>query len=436
MAPDRAGGEAGLRPARRDYVVLGILAGTVGLNTVDRNMLGLLMPLIQKDVHLSDVGLGLLMGPAFVIVYSIAGVPIAWLSDKVGRRNIIAAGLAFWSSVTACTGLAMSAGHLLIARMLLGVGEASNMAPSSALIGDMFRGSYRVMAMAVFSAGGAVAIMIFYPLIGWIAQHHGWRPAYPIMGGIGLVITLLVLLLVREPAREDGRDATVRVEVAGDLTFREAMGAVLRSRAFLLLCFGGTAVSINYSALLAWLPTFMQRVHGLDAQQMGAMLGMYKGLVGVAATIGGGLFVTWVMRFDARWLAWAPILFCMGMVPAQMLLLLAQDPLLWHVGLALETILMSGVTPCLFALLITLLDARMRATGTALYLLIFNLVGQSVGPVLVGILNDGPLAHLGEDAVRYSLLIAPAVGALAALMLFGLSLTMNDRHTEMDPATS
>ena len=436
MTPQHAGGAAGQRPSRRDYVVLGILSGTVGLNTVDRNMLGLLMPLIRKDVHISDVGLGLLMGPAFVIVYSIAGVPIAWLADRAGRRNIIAAGLAFWSIVTGLTGFAMSLWHLLAARMLLGVGEASNMAPSSALIGDLFRGPYRVMAMAVFSAGGAVAIMIFYPLIGWVAQHHGWRPAYPIMGGIGLLLTLVILLLVREPAREADGDAPVRVGGEGDLRLRAAMGTVLKSRAFILLCCGGTAVSINYSALLAWLPTFMQRVHGLDAEQMGALLGMYKGLIGVAATIGGGLFVTWVMRFDARWLAWAPVLFCLLMVPAQMLLLLAQDPLLWHAGLALETLLMSGITPCLFALLITLLDARMRATGTALYLLVFNLIGQSVGPVLVGLLNDGPLAHLGGNAVRYSLLIAPAVMALGALMLFCLSLTMNGPDTEMDHATS
>ena len=421
MQPDQSGQSA--KPGVGAFVALGILSGTVGLNTVDRNMFGLLLPMIQKDIAISDTGLGFLMGPAFVVVYSIAGVPIAWLADKAGRKSIIAAGLALWSAVTAMTGLASTMAHLFAARIMLGIGEASNMAPSSALIGDLFPQRYRVMAMAVFAAGGPVAIMIFYPTIGWIAQNHGWRYAYPLMGTIGLLVAVLTMAFVREP----GRDRVAAADASGGddtLTFRAAASSVLRSGRFLLLCAGGVAVSINYSALLAWFPTFMERVHGLDAQQVGAMLGMYKGLLGVAATIGGGLLVTWLMRFDARWLAWAPLICVLGMVPAQFMLLLAATPLAWHLGLALDTILMSIVTPCLFALLITLLEPRIRATGTALYLLIFNLIGQSVGPVIVGALNDGPLIGLGSAAIRYSLLAAPAAMGLGALFLYGLSIAM------------
>lgn len=421
MQPDQV--EHSAKPRASAYIALAILSGTVGLNTVDRNMFGLLLPMIQRDIEISDIGLGFLMGPAFVIVYSIAGVPIAWLADKAGRKTIIAAGLALWSAVTALTGLAMTMAHLFVARMMLGIGEASNMAPSSALIGDLFTQRYRVIAMAIFAAGGPIAIMIFYPVIGWIAQTHGWRYAYPLMGMIGFVVAVITMAFVREPRREAPRfaDALATGEAIG---FRVAAGSVLKSGRFLLLCAGGVAVSINYSALLAWFPTFMERVHGLDAQQTGAMLGMYKGLLGVVATIGGGLLVTWLIRFDARWLAWAPLLCVLGMVPAQFMLLLSSTPLAWHMGLALDTILMSIVTPCLFALLITLLEPRIRATGTALYLLIFNLIGQSVGPVVVGVLNDGPLMGLGSAAIRYSLLAAPAAMVMGAVFLYGLSIAM------------
>lgn len=408
------------RPGVESCVALAVLAAAVGLNTVDRNMFGLLLPMIRADIPMSDTALGFLMGPAFVIVYSIAGVPIAWMADRIGRRAIIAAGLAAWSMVTAATGLAASVGQLAMARILLGIGEASNMAPSSALIGDMFRGRGRVIALAAFSAGGPLAIMAFYPLIGWVARAQGWRAAYPMMGLVGLVVAALVLLLVREPSR--GRRADARA--VGKPGLRAAAGSILRSGPFLLLCLGGTMVSIDYSAWLAWLPSFMMRVHGLDAQQVGAMIGMYKGLVGVGATIGAGLFVTWLMRFDERWLAWAPAIFCLLMAPAQLMLLLAREPIYWHVGLALETILLSGVTPALFALLITLLDPALRATGAALYLLIFNLVGQSLGPLAVGALNDGPFASFGDDAVRYSLLIAPALVMLGGVILLGLSAVM------------
>lgn len=413
------------RPGLGAIVALVILSGIVGLNTVDRNMLGLLLPQIQDEIALSDTALGFLMGPAFVIVYSIAGVPIAWLADRTNRRNIIAAGLAFWSAVTALTGAAMTYLHLIAARMALGVGEASNMAPTSALIGDMFRGRWRVMAMAVFAAGGPLAIMLFYPLIGWVAANHGWRPAYPMMGLIGLMVALLTLLLVKEPPRDPSRQP----KAAADGFFKSSFD-ILKSPGFLLLCFGGVMVSTNYSALLAWLPSFMLRVHGLDAEATGALLGLYKGFVGVGATIGAGIAVTLLMRFDRRWLAWAPMLFALGMIPAQLMLLLSDDPLWWHIGLALETVFMQGITPCLFALLITLLDSRVRATGAALYLLIFNLLGQSIGPLLVGALNDGPFATLGEQAIRYSLLTAPAIILIGAVLLFVLSLSMSKTEGE------
>jgi MFS family permease len=425
MAPDKAGQTA--RPGARAIVSLVILSGIVGLNTVDRNMFGLLLPQVQHDIPISDTALGFLMGPAFVIVYSLAGVPIAWLADRTSRRNIIAAGLAFWSAVTMLTGAAQNLIHLLAARMALGVGEASNMAPTSALIGDMFGGRWRVLAMAVFSAGGPLAIMLFYPVIGWIAASHGWRPAYPMMGAVGLVVALLTLLVVREPRRRTGP-----AKAGSQAGFLGSALAILKSKSFLLLCAGGVMVSTNYSAMLAWLPAFMLRVHGLDAQATGALLGTYKGLIGVAATLAGGVVVTLLMRLDRRWMAWAPMLFALGMVPAQMLLLLASQPVWWHVGLALETIGMQGITPALFALLITLLEPRVRATGAALYLLIFNLLGQSIGPLAVGMLNDGPFAAFGEQAIRYSLLTAPAVIAIGAILLFVLSLSMEGGKEDAD----
>jgi len=417
---DTAGAAVATRPGARAFASLLILSGVVGLNTVDRNMFGLLLPQIQQDIALSDTALGFLMGPAFVIVYSLVGVPLAWVADRTSRRNIIAAGLAFWSLVTVATGFARSFGHLLAARMALGVGEASNMAPTSALIADLFQGRGRVLAMAIFSAGGPLAIMLFYPVIGWVASEHGWRLAFPMMGAVGLAVAALTYFIVREPPRQTSRSGT-----SGDQpAIGEALGDVFASREFLLVCAGGTMVSINYSALLAWLPTFMLRVHGLDAEATGILLGTYKGLVGVGATIAGGLLVTWLMRFDRRWLAWAPAGFCLLMAPAQLLLLLAVDPFWWHVGLALETILMSAVTPALFALVLAMFDSRMRATGTALYLLVFNLVGQSVGPMLIGLLNDGPFAAEAEAAVRYSLLAAPAAIMFGALLLFMLALVM------------
>jgi MFS family permease len=419
----------------RHIYALIVLSGIFGINTVDRNMFGLLLPQIQQDIPMSDTVLGLLLGPAFVVVYSVAGVPLAWLADRTGRRGIIVIGLAFWSGVTAATGFAANVVHLLIARIFLGIGEASNLAPSSALIGDMFSERRRVMAMAVFTAGGPLAIMIFYPILGWVAANCGWRLAYPMMAIVGLIVAGLTLIFVREPKQTVTAN---RVEEPKEeqLTFGKAARTVFGSKRFLLLIIGGTMVGINYSALLAWLPTFFLRVHGMDAQATGVLLGTYKGLFGVVAAILGGLIVTWLMRFDLRWLAWAPAVFCAGMVPSQMMLLLADAPIWWQVGLAIETIMLACINPCLFALLVTLLAPKIRATGTALYLLIFNLVGQSLGPPLIGALNDGPFAYLGPNAIRYSLLTAPLVIAVGAVLLFLLSFMIDTKEAQHEGAVS
>lgn len=418
--PGASPGEDAQKPGLRAFVSLVILSAIVGLNTVDRNMFGLLLPQIQQDIELSDTALGFLMGPAFVIIYSVAGVPLAWLADRTNRRNIIAIGLAFWSAVTIATGFASSFIHLLFARMALGVGEATNMAPTSALIADMFPGRTRVLAMSVFAAGGPLAIMLCYPFIGWIASDYSWRAAFPLMGLIGIGVAILTMLAVKEPPRQKSAGSRSGKPVA----MTEAVKISFTSPAFLLICAGGTMVSINYSALLAWLPSFMLRVHGMDAAATGLLLGTYKGLIGVGATIAGGLLVTWLMRFDRRWLAWSPAIFCLLMAPAQGMLLLADDPFYWHVGLALETVLMSAVTPALFALVLALFESRMRATGTALYLLVFNLVGQSVGPMMIGMLNDGPFVGDADAAVRYSLLAAPVAIVLGAALLAAVSLFM------------
>jgi MFS family permease len=433
-----AGGEEP-RPGTRAIVSLVILSGVVGLNTVDRNMLGLLLPQIQQDIALSDAALGFLMGPAFMIVYSVAGVPLAWLADRTGRRNIIAAGLAFWSVVTLLTGFVQNLAHLLIARMALGVGEASNMAPTSALIGDLFRGRYRVIAVAIFAAGGPLAVMVFFPLIGTVAGSHGWRATYPMMGLIGLLVALLTILVVREPPREGAGDVEPAASPASPTAspapgmFATSAG-ILRTPGFATLAVAGTMVSISLAVTLAWLPSFMQRIHGLDSQATGTLLGMYKGGLGVAATLASGLIVTLLMRHDPRWLGWAPMALCLGLVPAQLLLLLADQPLWWHIGLALDSILMSAITPCLFALLLTVLDPRIRATGAALYLLIFNLVGQSVGPLVVGALNDSVFATMQTQAIRYSMLVAPAAGAVGAVMLLVISLQMGRGDEAAAPA--
>ena len=401
----------------RAVFTLVVLSLIGGLNNVDRNMFGLILPQIKADIHLSDFVLGFLSGPAFVIIYSTAGVPLAWLADKTSRRNIIAFGLGFWSLVTMATGLATNVVHLLFSRAFLGVGEASNMAPSSAMIGDLFPKKTRAVAVAVFAAGGPLGVMMAFPLIGWMTEHHGWRTAFYVMGAFGVSLAVFALVFLREPPREATAEQTTD---GNSLSFRSAVATAARSKPFLLLIVGATMLSINYSAMIVWVPTFMARVHDLNAQETGAYLGLYRGLFGVIAALCGGLIVTLLSRLDGRALAWVPAGFYVVMCPAELLLLFSDGSVGWQIGLALDNLFMNATIPCTFALLLALVDPKMRAVGSSFYLLIFNLVGQIVGPLAVGGLNEVLQPVFGETAIRYSLLISPismVIGAAILLML-------------------
>jgi len=393
-----------------------VITAIVALNSVDRNMMALVLPQLKQELHLTDTMLGALTGPAFMLVYALAGVPVAWLADRRSRSRIILLGLAFWSLVTAATALAGTALELAAARVALGLGEATTTAPASALIADHFPARTRAAAFSVLTCGAPLGIMVGFPLVGWLSAAHGWRSAFVVMGALGLVLALVMQLVIREstPGAAAGRPAE-------GIAFREGLALALRSPAFIVLVLGGTFFSISYGIITAWAPTFLLRAHGLSSAAAGGYLGVYRGLFGIAASLAGGVCVTLLSHRDPRWLAWLPGLLCLLAGPAELIFLFTSDARGWQTGIGLDTLLVSGATPCTFALLLTVVDVRMRALGAALYLLIFHLVGQSIGPPLVGALDEHLAASLGSLAIRYSMLIAPASMMISGAVFLALA---------------
>jgi MFS family permease len=123
----------------RAIYALGFLSLISAFNYLDRSILGLALPLIKTEMHVSDTALGLVSGLAFAGFYSLLGLPIAWLADRWNRRNIIALGFAFWSVMTALTGLVANIWQLAATRFLMGAGEACGLAPCFAGPADLWR---------------------------------------------------------------------------------------------------------------------------------------------------------------------------------------------------------------------------------------------------------------------------------------------------------
>src|ERR1700761_8698259 len=161
-------------PSARRYYVLGILTAAYALNFLDRTIFNVLIEPIKKEFALSDTAMGLLAGFGFVLFYSLVGIPIARLADRVNRRNIIAVAFAFWSAMTFLCGMATSVASLALARIGVGLGESAGTPASQSLVADLFDKNERPRALGIYAIGTYLGVFMGYFIGGWVNQHYSW----------------------------------------------------------------------------------------------------------------------------------------------------------------------------------------------------------------------------------------------------------------------
>lgn len=403
-SPPGCATEAALRrnwSAHATYT-LAVLTFISALNYLDRAILGLALPLIKREMGASDALLGLVSGLAFALFYSLVGMPIASLADRWNRRNIIAVGLGLWSLMTALTGLVTSIGQLAAARFLMGAGEACGIAPSNSMLSDLFAEQRRPLALAIFGTATTIAFVAFFPLVGWIGQHAGWRAMFVACGLPGLALALLLWITVKEPARGAADNV---VHTLDTHTFRATLSFLAASRCYRLILLGAMFMGASVYAGSTWDSSFLMRVHHLQLVQIARSLGPIQGVAWGAGAILGGLLTNWFGRHDERWRLWVPALACLLAAPSQALFLLGGEPVAWMGGLALTNFFMLVHQGPIFAIAMSLAKIRMRAVAIAALVLVSGLLGQIIGPIIVGALNDQLRSIYGDAAIRYSLLI-------------------------------
>tara|TARA_A100001391_G_scaffold7621_9_gene5060 strand:+ start:15760 stop:17061 length:1302 start_codon:yes stop_codon:yes gene_type:complete len=399
----------------RSAYTVALLTLIYAFNTADRNLFGLLVPLIQEDMHLSDTAIGLLSGLAFALFYATAALPIASLADRWNRRNIISIGLAFWSLMTAMHGLVSNAIQLAITRFLLGAGEATSVAPSNSIIADLFSPAQRPLALGFLSMATSIGILVAFPVLGWVSEDYGWRTAFVAAGIPGLLLALLFFLTVREPERQA---APGEGKVGDPVPLLEALRYLAGSRAFIFGVAAGTLVSMNMAITHTWVPSFISRVHNLDQSEIGTLMGFLRGPGGIIGGLLGGWLTTKLAERDERWLYKVPAIAMLLIVPAQLLLLFGEAGWTWQIGLGLETMLVISTIGPLFALLLSASQPRTRSVAIALFLFVSNLVGQGSGPLISGMISDALLPSLGDESIRFGMLTAVGAALLASACCF------------------
>lgn len=399
----------------QDYAryALGMLLAVYTLNFVDRIILGILVPPIKAELHLTDTELGLLGGTAFAIFYTALGVPIGWLADRFNRVWIIAVSLGLWSAFSAATALAHGFGQLFIARLGVGVGEAGGVAPAYSLISDYFPSARRARALAVYSFGipiGSAAGLLFG---GLIASSVNWRVAFLVVGALGVVLAPIFGYAVREPAR-GGLDTRARAAVvpAG----RAAVGALFGKVSFWSLSLGGAMSSVMGYGMFFWLPSFFVRSYHFTLPQVSwylSALTLVGGMIGI--WMGGWLTDRLGSRRRSAY-ALVPAAAFVLCVPFYALGVLAP-PNVWTLPVFLVPTALAlvwlGPTICAIQHLV---PASQRAFASASFLFINNLIGLGLGTLMIGRLSDHFAAHYGNESLRFAILSGTGFYVLAALL--------------------
>jgi MFS family permease len=403
---------------------LGFLTLISAFNYLDRSLLGLALPQIKAEMHVSDTVMGLVSGLAFVLFYSIMGIPIAWAADRWSRRNIIAAGFAFWSFMTLATAWVVNIWQLALTRFLMGAGEACGIAPSNSMTADLFRAERRPLAYSIFATAASISSILFFPIAGWVGQHYGWRQMFVVAGIPGMILALVFLLTVREPRR--GAAEKQAVSAAGPdpgdipVSFGHSLAFLLRSPAYVALLAGATLMGFNLFAASVWTPTFLARVHGLSLGEIAATVGPIRGFCGIAGVLLGGMLIDRMARRAVHWRMTIPTVACILVGPAEALFALSDSSSVWLGAFALSAFLILVHQGAVFAAVMAVAQVRMRAVATSILLFCSAMFGQAAGPLFVGVMNDWLEPSLGDEAIRYSMLLLSVTAILGGLC-FGIA---------------
>ncbi|RIA37982.1 sugar phosphate permease [Hephaestia caeni] len=407
------------------FYVLVLLLSAYVISYMDRIALSLMVDPIRQDLGLSDTGISLLIGFAFVLLYTTAGIPLGRMADTGNRPRLIVFGMILWCAATAACGLTTGFTTLLIARILVGFGEATLSPASYSLISSYFPPERLGFAISLYMLGITFGGGLATYVVGSVAQvagsldlfglppgTEGWRTSFLIVGMLGIPFILL-MLTVREPRR------TVDVTAVPAPPMTEVLAHIREHLSAYGLILGGFAVmAISSLGVVLWGPAYFIRVHGLTQAEVGALFGIAMGVCGTAGLLTGGWLAD---RFYSR-----------GTIDAAprivIVSLLLQTPLFLAVYLAPTPAMAKALLiPAMFAMLLQgglqgasiqlVAPDRMRGLIVAIYLMLTNIVGMAIGPLLIAQFSEhvySGVASIGRALATVTLLSSLGSAAMIA----------------------
>jgi MFS transporter, Spinster family, sphingosine-1-phosphate transporter len=374
------------------------------LNYIDRWVPSAVKDLFKADLGLTDAQTSLPLS-AFIIVYMIASPIFGSMAERGPRRLLIAGGVAFWSLATAAAAFAQDFGTFLVARSLVGVGEAAYATIAPAILADFFPPEKRNKIFTIFYVATPVGAAIGFVLGGFLGVHLGWRAAFLICGLPGLAVALTTLLL-RDPPRGQFDE-----EKPESPPWSAALGILARNRQYVFTVLGYTAITFATGGIADWFPTFLSRERGMSLDEAGTLVGVVTVVGGLGGTVLGGLLADRARRWTRQ-----PYLAVSGlaMVPAVVFAIIAiyvvRAPMAILGCILVAQIFLWAYNAPVNALIVNSVSAGLRARAFGLSILSIHLFGDVASPPLIGAINDS------IHDLPLSLAMVPAAIALGAVV--------------------
>jgi len=391
-------------PTRRlALAILVVLTAINFVNYLDRQVLFAVLEPMAAELGTNDAQSGLLAS-VFLVAYMVASPVVGSLGDRVPRKYITAASLVVWSLGTVGSGLAPDYATMFATRVVVGVGEAGFAAVAPTVIADLFAPGERGRKLSIFYLATPMGSALGYLLGGLVAQAYGWRAAFFVAGGPGLVLAVVIALLPEPP--RGGMDAPGSEDAA--LSPREALRRLWRSPGWRINTAGTTLMTFALGGLAAWMPTFLQRSQGVDVGEANTAFGAATVVAGLLGTLLGG----WLGdRAQARsaggyfrvsglgFLLAAPLMLVMPWMPGFGLTL---------AGVFVAELLLFFNTGPLNAALVACVPVTMRARAVAVNVFVIHALGDAISPPFIGLVSEA-----GSLRLALTLMAVPiAIGGL------------------------
>lgn len=372
-----------MRKVKSGAATLGVLTGLNVLNYVDRWVPAAVLPRIIDELRISDAQAGL-VASLFVLSYAVASPIVGRLGDRRPRLPMAAAGVLLWSAATFGSGFAPTIGILLLARAMTGVGEASYAVVTPSLLSDHYPPARRGRAMAIFYAALPVGTALGYIAGGAIGKAFGWRAAFMVVGGPGVLLALALLVLQEPPRGRHDRAAPPKHA----LPLAAALRELRARRSYLVNTAAQTLYTFSIGGLAHWMPTYFERHRGIPVARAAEIFGGLLVVAGFAGTLLGGSVGD---RLQERSRGGHFVFSGLGLVasiPFTLCAVLSPSPAIFWPAMFVTLLLLFLNTAPLNAAMANVLPAHLRGAGFGLYMLSIHLFGDAASPAIIGKLSD------------------------------------------------